>query len=142
VAVRGGPLGAVGVQVDLRQSVHEAPHPRAEEVAKGLRNDPRQGRVIAALQLVMAGVEHRMHHHGDQRDGFQRGEEAADGEPVFRGTDPEIVVTEAENAGTEHQRNFDIQPGLDNLAAHAQGLDQAVGIRQPTSTSQVASTQR
>ena len=36
-------------------------------------------------------------------------------------------MAEAENAGTEHQRDFDVQPGLDDLATHTQGLHQTVG---------------
>jgi hypothetical protein len=58
---------------------------------------------------------------------LQGGEETADGEPVFRRADPEVVVTQAEDAGAEHQRDFDVQPGLDDATAHAHGLDQAVG---------------
>jgi hypothetical protein len=101
VAVRGGPLGAVGVQVDLRQGVYEAPNAGAEEVAEGLRDHPRQG--VAALEFVMTGIEHGMHHHGHQGDGFQGGEEATDGKPVSRRADPEVVVTQAEEVAADRQ---------------------------------------
>ena len=52
VAVRGSPLRAVRVQVNLRQGVHETPDAGAKEVTEGMCNEPGQGRVIGALEAV------------------------------------------------------------------------------------------
>lgn len=56
MSVRSRPLRAVRVQVDLRQRMHEAPNASPEDVTEGLRNDPGQGRMVAGLERMRAGV--------------------------------------------------------------------------------------
>ena len=83
--------------------------------------------MVVALEPVRAGVVDGMHDHRHQRNRFQRGEESAEAEPVFRRADPEVVMSEAENARAEHQRDLDVQPGGHDPAARAQRLHQAPG---------------
>ena len=127
MAVGRRPLCAMGIQVDLRQCLHEAPDAGAEEIAESMGDQPGQRRVIVTPEAVAAGVIDGVHDHCHQRNRLQRGEESAQAKPVFRRADPEIVVSEAENARAEHQRDFDVQPRGHDPAARAQRLHQSPG---------------
>jgi hypothetical protein len=45
--VRGGPLRAVRIQIDLGQRIYQTPNTGSQGIPDGMRNDPRQCRTIA-----------------------------------------------------------------------------------------------
>ena len=98
--------------------------PAAEEVAERLRHHPVEGRLVGSSHPVRAGVVHGVHDHAQQRQRLERGEEAADREPVRRRADPEVVMAQAEDAGAQHQRDLDIEPGLDDAPRGSEQLHQ------------------
>ncbi len=122
MAVRGGPLGAVGEQIDLRQGHHEAEHPGAEEVAERLGEHPIQRRAVAAMHAMDAGVIDGVHHHADQRQRLERREEAAEVEPVLGRANPVVVVSQTQDARAHDQADGDVQPGFDDAT---RGVEQA-----------------
>jgi hypothetical protein len=52
MAVRDGPLRAVRIQIDLGQRMHETPNTGSQKIPDGMRNDPRQCRMIAVPERV------------------------------------------------------------------------------------------
>jgi len=54
------------VQIDLRQGLHETPHARTEETAKGVGDDPSHRRMVGGFKFVYTCLIDRMHRHGDQ----------------------------------------------------------------------------
>ena len=124
VAVGGGELRAVGVEVHRRQGVQEAPHASPKERGDRRALGPQSSGPIGMLPTALADHAEGEQHHGKERHRLQGGEDRTDPQPHLGRTDPEEVVTGADDAGNQRHGDDHVQPLLNHFAVHAGDLDQ------------------
>ncbi len=127
MAVRRSDLGAVGVVVHRGQRMQEAPDTGTEEGHDRRTQRPQHCHLVGVLAAPAVDHVKGEHRHHEERERLKRREDRSPPLPVFRGADPEIMVTGTDNAADQGHGDNDIHPFLDNLAVDTGHLDQHKG---------------
>ena len=124
MAVASRYLRAVGIEVYLRQRVHEAPDAGAQEAQHGGPDSPEHRCAVRVLTRPFAHHFEAEGHHGRKRQYLDRREPRAPCLPEGRSAYPVIMVPRAYDAGKEGKPDYHIKPLLSDLAVDSSELDE------------------